>query len=129
MAMHPESKTIAVVDDDPSMLKGVERLLNAHGFATKVFASAEEFLDGEGTTEFACLVLDIHLSGMSGIDLRYLLKASGSNLPVIFMTAFDDKATRGKAADAGCVAYLQKPFSARPLIDAIAGAVSGIASA
>ena len=126
--MHLQPKIIAVVDDDPSMLKGVERLLNAHGFATRVFPSAEAFLECGTATEFACLVLDIHLSGMSGIDLRHSLKASGSNVPVIFMTAFDDKATRGRAADAGCVAYLQKPFPARPLIDAIAAAASGIAS-
>jgi FixJ family two-component response regulator len=112
-------KTIAIVDDDPSMLKGIERLLGAYGFATKAFASAEAFLSPDATVEFDCLLLDIHLGGMSGIELRRRLAASGSTTPVIFMTAFDDDATRTQAQKAGCVAYLHKPFVAKLLIGAI----------
>jgi FixJ family two-component response regulator len=112
-------KTIAVVDDDPSMLKGIERLLGACGFVTKVFASAEAFLDRNAAADFDCLLVDIHLGGMSGIDLRHHLTASGCRLPVIFMTGFDDEATRVEAQSAGCVAFLHKPFVASLLLGAI----------
>ena len=83
-----KSRTIvAVVDDDPSMLNAAESLLHAQGFAAMVFASAEEFLDRGAVNQVDCLLLDIHLGGMSGIELRGRLKSSGSMLPVIFMTA------------------------------------------
>jgi len=112
-------KIVAVIDDDPSMLRAAENLLDAHGFATKVFASAEEFLARGVATQVDCLLLDIHLGGMSGIELRRQLKVSGSGLPVIFMTALDDEAMCSQALKEGCVALLRKPFQARQLIDAI----------
>jgi FixJ family two-component response regulator len=112
------------VDDDRSMLVGVERLLNAHGYATKGFASAEAFLDPGARTQADCLVLDIDLGGMSGIELRRCLAARGSAVPTIFMTALDDEATRASALQAGCVAYLLKPFPGRSLIDAVEIAVA-----
>ena len=112
-------KIIAIVDDDASMLKGIERLLGAHGFVTRVFASAEAFLDVNGVADVDCLLVDIHLGGMSGIELRHHLTASGCKLPVIFMTAFDDEATRMQAQSAGCIAFLHKPFVADLLLGAI----------
>ena len=118
-------KTIAVVDDDASMLKGIERLLGAYGFATKVFASAEAFLDLNAAVDVDCLLIDIHLGGMSGIELRDHLTASGCKLPVIFMTAFDDEATRMQAQSAGCVAFLHKHFVANLLLGAIGQAAPG----
>ena len=113
--------TVAVVEDDPSMLQGLNRLLSAHGFRVQTFASAELFLDHIANCEAKCLLLDIHLGGISGIDLKRQLTASGSNLPVIFMTAIDTQFTRQEAFDVGCVAYLRKPFLAKLLIDAING--------
>jgi FixJ family two-component response regulator len=112
-------RTIAVVEDDPSMLRGLSRLLSAHGFRVLGFTSAESFLGDVAQSEAACLVVDIHLGGISGIDLKRRLTASGSDFPVIFMTAVDSEATRQEAVEAGCVAYLRKPFVARLLIDAI----------
>jgi FixJ family two-component response regulator len=112
-------KIIAIVDDDASMLKGIERLLGAHGFVTRVFASAEAFLDVNGVADVDCLLVDIHLGGMTGIELRHHLTASGCKLPVIFMTAFDDEATRVQAQSAGCIAFLHKPFVADLLLGAI----------
>jgi FixJ family two-component response regulator len=112
-------KIIAVVDDDANMLKGMERLLGAYGFVTKVFGSAEAFLDLNAAADVDCLLVDIHLGGMSGIELRRHLTASGCKLPVIFMTAFDDEATRTQAQSAGCIAFLHKPFAANLLIGAI----------
>jgi FixJ family two-component response regulator len=113
--------TIAVVEDDPSMLQGLNRLLVARGFRVERFTSAELFLDGLANCEAECLLLDIHLGGISGIDLKRQLTSLGKNLPVIFMTAIDNEATRQEAFDVGCVAYLRKPFLAKLLIDAING--------
>lgn len=111
--------TIAIIEDDPSMLKGLNRLLVAHGFRVAGFTSAESFLDEIDGCDAKCLLVDIHLGGMSGIDLKRRLASSGSNTPVIFMTAIDSEATRQEAFDAGCIAYLRKPFLAKLLIDAI----------
>jgi FixJ family two-component response regulator len=112
-------KVIAVVDDDSGTLDAIGLLLDAHGFGVRAFDSAEAFLERDAAEQVDCLLLDIHLGGLSGIGLRRRLEASGSTLPVIFMTALDDAATRGQAQRAGCVAYLQKPVLARQLMDAI----------
>jgi FixJ family two-component response regulator len=110
---------IAVVDDEQTMLKAIDRLLTANGFATQIFASAEAFLDSHSAKDATCLVLDIQLSGMSGIELRRRLKAVRSKLPVIFITAVDDEVLHREAMEVGCVACLRKPFSADSLIGAI----------
>jgi len=114
-----ERRLIAIVDDDPSMLSGIRRLLNANGFATEVYDSAEAFLKRSADTKPHSLVLDIHLGGMSGFGLRERLQSIGSALPVIFITADDDQATHNLAIQAGCVACLRKPFSAKQLLEAI----------
>lgn len=101
------------------MLQGLDRLLSAHGFLVRKFASAESFLQDINSRNADCLLLDIHLGGISGIDLQRRLTSSGTDLPVIFMTAVDNETTRREAFDAGCIAYLRKPFLAKLLIDAI----------
>ena len=111
--------TVAVVDDDPSMRRSVERLLNANGFMTEGYASAEAFLSHAQTSTIRCIVLDIHLAGMSGVELWQHLKQAGICLPVIFITAVDDETLEREAIKAGCTAYLQKPFPAESLIAAI----------
>ena len=118
-----QGRVVAVVDDEPAVLTGLKRMLNASGVAAEVFASAEEFLARGARDEPVCLVIDINLGGMSGIELRRHLSAAGSRIPVIFITARDDEATRRDAMQAGCAAYLGKPFSGRVLLDAIFGAV------
>jgi FixJ family two-component response regulator len=115
-------RTIVVIDDNPSLLQGLSRLLSAHGFSVRTFASAEAFLEDKSASDVdspLLLLLDIHLGGISGIDLQRRLISSGTDLPVIFMTAIDNEATRQEAFDAGCIAYLKKPFLSRLLIDAI----------
>ena len=112
-------QVVAIVENDPSMLQGVEYLLHAHGYLTECYCSAEAFL--AAASKATCLVLDIGLDGMSGIELRRRLTASGSTLAVIFMTGADDEATRQQAIEAGCVAYLPKPFPADCLLAAING--------
>ncbi|MFY9686868.1 MAG: response regulator [Pseudolabrys sp.] len=121
--MQARKKVVAVVDDDQSMLNAAENLLDAHGFTTIKFPSAEEFLDSGGATRADCLLVDIHLDGVSGIELRRQLKMSHPALPVIFMTALDDEAVRHQALEAGCVTFLHKPFPAHQLIEAIKRAV------
>lgn len=117
--MHTNAGVVAVVEDDAAMRKSIERLLHANDFETIAFASAEEFLGCPLADGAASLVLDIHLPGMSGIELRRRLMAAGSKLPVIFITGRDDKATHGEALAAGCVAFLQKPFDPCRLTDAL----------
>jgi FixJ family two-component response regulator len=112
-------KVIAIVDDDSGTLDAIGLLLDAHGFKVQAFDSAEAFLERDAAEQVDCLLLDIHLGGLSGIGLRQRLEASGSSLPVIFMTGLDDADTRRQALRAGCVAYLQKPILARQLMDAI----------
>lgn len=122
-SMRTQKKVVAVVDDDQSMLSAAEELLNAHGFSTIKFSSAEDFLVSGGATAANCLLVDIHLDGVSGIELRRQLKVSHPELPVIFMTALDDDAVRRRALEAGCVTFLHKPFPAHELIEAIERAV------
>jgi FixJ family two-component response regulator len=117
-------KVVAVVDDDESMLRGLQRLLKASGFDTEGYSSAEAFLGGASTSKATCLVLDVHLSGISGIELRRRLSKSGSTLGIIFMTAVDDEVLHLEAIETGCVAFLRKPFPACELMDAVATATS-----
>jgi FixJ family two-component response regulator len=117
------SKTIAIVDDDRGMRISVERLLNAYGFATKTFASAEAVLECMAEADIDCLVLDINLGGISGIELYRRLLSCDSAVPTIFMTAIDDDTMHENALRSGCVAYLRKPFPGRSLVDAIRAAM------
>lgn len=112
-------KFVAVIDDDPIMLGAIARLLKINGFHPKTFASSEAFLGCGNHADIACLILDVHLGGMSGIELGYHLKANGSQVPIVFITANDDEASRLRATDIGCVAYLRKPFSRGLLIGAV----------
>jgi FixJ family two-component response regulator len=115
---------VIVVDDDANFLKGVARLLALNDIESRTFASADALLGSGGAQAATCLLLDINLGGISGIELQRRLAASGSKCPVIFMTGKDDEATRNEAADAGCIAYLRKPFARDALLDAIGKAAA-----
>lgn len=101
------------------MLRSVQRLLKLHGFPTEGYPSAESFLSLAQLQNIRCIVLDIHLGGMSGVELWQHLKQVGTSPPVIFMTAVEDDALEKAALSAGCVAYLRKPFPAESLIFAV----------
>jgi FixJ family two-component response regulator len=116
------SRFIAIIDSDSGVRRDIGRLLRAHGFRPQGFASAEAFRARGRTDDPACLVLDVELDGMSGIDLLHRLKADGVLLPAVVMSAADDETTRRNAVAAGCVAYLRKPASAELLLAAIAKA-------
>ena len=116
---------VHVIDDDPDFRRGLERLLRAHGMEVKAFESAEEFVAQECPEEAGCLILDIHLSGISGIELRRrLAKKPGFNIPVVFVTAMESQAIRDAAFEAGCIAVLQKPFPGKALMDVVARALA-----
>jgi FixJ family two-component response regulator len=122
--MMAQRTVVIVVDDDPGLLKSVVRLLAHHGIESRSFASAEALLESDSVQTATCLLLDIHLGGISGIELQRRLAASGSKWPVIFMTASDDEATCDGAMDAGYIAYLRKPFAQDVLLNAISKAVA-----
>ena len=115
----PNRNLVFVVDDDPGTLKGVKRLLREHGYDSVLFPSAEAFENCDDFDAACCLILDINLNKDSGIELRHRLKAAGSSLPVIYITANDNPAVRMAALASGCIAYLTKPFSARSLLEPI----------
>ena len=110
---------VAIVEDDEATRDSLVRLLRASGYDTAAFASAEAFLQSASAGSAVGLVLDIHLGGMSGIELRRHLVAARSTIPVVFITARDDEATRAEALAVGCVAYLQKPFDSSRLMAAL----------
>ena len=117
--------TVAIVDDNASMLRSIQRLLTIEGFAVETFTSAEAFLARRPDGEAACVVLDIQLPGMSGIELRQHLKVLDPDLPIIFITAISDERLRQAAAQLGCAAYLNKPFAPDLLVGAVARALGG----
>jgi FixJ family two-component response regulator len=117
--MPTASGVVAIVEDDASVRRSIVRLLHAMGYGTAAFASAEAFLAGASLDGILAIVLDIHLGGMSGIELRRRLAVAGASMPVIYITAFDDAATRMEAMATGCVDYLQKPFDAHRLAQAL----------
>ncbi len=119
----PQKPFIACVDDDLSAREALEGLLRAFGFAPDVFPSAEEFLQSDRLDEMACLITDIHLRGMSGLQLQSRLAASGSQIPVIVITAFPDDRVRERALSAGAVGFLNKPFDTEDLLTCIRSAL------
>ena len=117
--METPRETVVVVDDDPVMRQALDGLLSVLGYRTELHASAAEFLGAADTTEAACLMLDIQLGAMTGIDLARKLAASGLDFPILFMTGSDDEQFRRDAIDLGCVAFLRKPFRTDQLMQAI----------
>ena len=114
-------KTVFALDDDPGTLRGLQRLLHAYGYDSQVFGSTAEFNARANLADAVCLVLDINLDGASGIEFRQEIAARHA-LPVIFITSDDSQTVRQKALNAGCIAYLMKPFSAESLVAAIEAA-------
>jgi FixJ family two-component response regulator len=114
---------ISVVDDDESVREAVCGLLRSVGFRTKAFASAEEFLASDQRRSADCLVLDVRMPGMSGIELQRQLVAGRSEIPVIFMTAHEEECARAGALNNRTGAVLIKPFSDEALLNAIHSAI------
>jgi FixJ family two-component response regulator len=114
---------IAVVDDDESMRDAVSGLMRACGFAVEAFASADAFLNSPSLSTTACLVADVHMPGMSGVDLHGALLASGRNIPTVLVTAYPNDKARARALGNGVLCYLVKPFCENELLSYVRTAV------
>lgn len=110
---------VFVVDDDPSVRRAIKLLLESVGLEVKVFGSAREFLPNGSTKEPSCLVLDIRLPGVSGLDFQRQLAEANINIPIIFISAHGDVPMTVRAMKAGAVEFLTKPFRDQDLLDAI----------
>jgi two-component system, LuxR family, response regulator FixJ len=111
-----DSSKISIVDDDESICKATRALLRSVGYQVETFASAELFLKSEAPRKADCLVLDIRMPGIDGLELQRQLNAAQSHIPIIFLTAHDDKAYRTRAIDAGAVNFFHKPFEANAFV-------------
>ena len=111
--------TVYVVDDDESVRASLKLLVESSGYPVAAFKSAEDFLQSDFRGSPACLVLDIHLPGMSGLDLQKQLSKSETRIPVIFITGRDRPMMEDEAMRLGGIAYLRKPFEEQCLLDAI----------
>lgn len=116
-------RAVCVIDDDPAVRKGVANLLKSAGYHPVCFASGESFLSSPWKTQAACLVLDVCMPGMSGLDVQRQIRAEGSPLPVICMSADASEQNVAPALREGAHAFLSKPFSAERLLAAVAGAL------
>jgi FixJ family two-component response regulator len=119
-----EIPLISIVDDDESVREAIKGLTRSMGYRAEVFASAEDFLSSGHLNETACLILDVRMGGMSGLELQSQLTAFSCQVPIIFISAHSNRGARGRALEAGAVAFLTKPFSDDALLSAINAALS-----
>jgi FixJ family two-component response regulator len=115
--------SISVVDDDESIRESLRGLMRSIGFSANIFASAEEFLNSDHLRKTDCLILDVRMPGMNGLELQRQLMVSRREIPVIFITAHGDEEARARALEEGAVAYLFKPFSEDALLNAVHAAL------
>src|SRR2546426_3439314 len=119
----PEDLVVSIVDDDVSVRRSTRRLLRCSGFRTEAFASAEEFLDSEWAQETACLILDLRMPGMNGLELQRRLSQNGHRVPIIFLSAQASEEEERSALSAGAIGFLRKPISKEALLGAIRDAL------
>ena len=115
--------TISILDDDDSVRRALGRLLRSAGLNAETFATAEEFLNSATQPAPTCLILDLHLPGLSGLDLQARLKVQGRCVPIVFISGYTDETARAQALRDGAVAFLSKPFDEQELLDAVRRAV------
>jgi FixJ family two-component response regulator len=119
MARERKEKMVAIIEDDESYRVAVRRLLKSAGFSVQSFASAEDFLNSGEQRETGCLIADIRMPGMSGLDLQSKLNSDHCPIPTIFITAHGDEKMRLQAMRGGAVKFLAKPFDGEVLIEAV----------
>jgi len=121
---NPRNISIAVIDDDESLCRSMSRLLRASNLQAITYVSAEDFLTDTKRPKFDCLVIDIQLKGMSGLDLSQRLSAVKDATPIVFITAHDDPEVRAQTKAAGCAGYFRKMDSGADILAAIHSAIS-----
>jgi FixJ family two-component response regulator len=114
---------ISIVDDDEALRNSLDDLLQSIGFRTQGFATAEAFLSSNQARDTACLILDVRMPGMNGLDLQSRIIAASSRIPIIFITSYVDDVARARALEAGAVAFLYKPFCEEELLNALDAAL------
>jgi FixJ family two-component response regulator len=116
---------ISVIDDDASVRAATNNLLTSHGYMVHTFASAEEFLQSIHLNDTSCVIADVQMPAISGLDLLILMRAQGYRAPFIFITAFPDESVRDRALKAGAICFLGKPFAGPTLIKCLDTALKG----
>jgi FixJ family two-component response regulator len=124
MSFQNKPRFIAIVDDDESVRVALQNLIEAAGFAAFTCTSADEFLESGQRRQTACLITDIRMPGLSGLDLQSRLNADRQTIPIIFITAHGDEDMRLKALRAGAVEFLAKPFDDEVLLDSVQAALN-----
>ena len=119
------SQLVAIVDDDRSVQSALKDLMESAGLSARSFASAEEFLESDQRSQTACLVADIRMLGMSGLELQAKLTAEGSRIPIIFITAHGNAKMKMQAMTAGAVEFLSKPLDDEVLLEKVRAALKG----
>jgi FixJ family two-component response regulator len=112
-----ESLVISIIDDDPSVRQATDGLVRSLGYRAMTFASAEDFLQSDHIDDTSCLITDVQMPGLSGVELQSVLNARGARLPIIFITAFPEDRIRRCVLEAGAVGFLSKPFEESVLIE------------
>jgi FixJ family two-component response regulator len=123
MAIQSKKNLVAIVDDDDLMRSALQGMLKSVGVASETFAAAEEFLTSGQQHQAGCLIVDIRMPGMSGLELQAKLNAEHCRIPIIFITAHGDEKMRMQALRAGAVEFLAKPFDAEILLDSVRAAL------
>jgi FixJ family two-component response regulator len=123
MTIQRKSQLVAIVDDDDSVRIALEGLLKSAGLTARAFESAEEFIKSGEQRETACLISDIRMPGMSGLELQAKLNAENCSIPIVFITAHGDAKMRMQALRAGAVEFLAKPFDDEALLDSVRAAL------
>jgi len=121
--MRSRAQLIAIVDDDEDVRSAVHAVLKSAGLPPRSFASAEEFLGSGKRSETACLIADIEMPGMNGLELQARLAEEGCRIPIIFITAYGDTSTRMRAMKAGALDFLEKPFDDEVLLERVRAAL------
>lgn len=119
------AKTVAIIDDDPNIRCPIKCVLSSFGYIPRAYDCAEAFLAVAAASRPDCLLVDIELGNMSGVEMGRQLAAFGLRLPIIFMSGLADQSIQRQASELGCIAYLQKPFDEEQLIEAIVKAIGG----
>jgi len=123
MAAKGNNKLVAIVDDDDSLRVALEGLLRSAGLTARAFGSAEEFIGSGQQFDTACLIADIRMPGMSGLELQAKLKAEHCRIPIVFITGHGDAQMRMRALRAGAVEFLTKPFNDEALLETVRAAL------
>ena len=115
----PQIPVISIIDDDPSVRAATHRLVRSLGFTARTFESAADFLQSPHLNDTACVIADVQMPGMSGVELQSVLIAQGSFVPMIFITAYPEDSIRSRAMKAGAICFLSEPFDGLRMIECI----------